>query len=250
MSIQQNPIASSISLCIIGLVFLYTIKVFNISYPVSIVTKQAPADLSVVGEGKVTVVPDTATVQVGIIVSDKKTVEETQKQINQTNNKIIDAMKGLGIPKIDIKTSNYAINPNYSYENNTNRINGYSGNATLSIKVRKINLLPQVIEQSTLNGANQIYGTQYTIDKPENYREKARDLAIANAREQAQKLANSLGIKLGKVTNISESNPNSPYPVPMVRELNAPSNTKSSTPDLEQGSQEITSVVTLSFEKK
>lgn len=245
----KNPVTTYFSLVVITLVALFAIKYFNISYPLSVTTKQAPSDLSVVGEGKVTVIPDTATVQVGITVSDIKTVDEAQNKINEIHNKIVASLKTLGIAKEDIKTSNYSINPNYTYENNTNRINGYAGTATLSIKVKKINLLPQVIEQSTLSGANQIYGTQYSIDKPESYREKARDLAIANAREQAQKLANSLGIRLGKVTNISESSPNSP-PVPMVRELSAPSNTKSSTPDLEQGSQEITSVVTLSFEKK
>src|SRR5690606_39099108 len=81
-------------------------------------------------------------------------------------------------------------------------------------KVRNLDILPQVIEQSTANGANQILGTSFVIDKPEEYREQARNAAIENAQQQAKELADRLGIRLGKVTNIVESSGND-YPMPM-----------------------------------
>src|SRR3989344_4984068 len=46
------------------LAFLFLVNFFNISYPISVSSRTVSGELSVVGEGKVDVVPDTATIQV------------------------------------------------------------------------------------------------------------------------------------------------------------------------------------------
>src|SRR5690606_24730622 len=141
-----------------------------------------------VGEGKVDVVPDTAQVNVGIVVSSVETVEAAQSEINETNNAIVSAMEELGILDEDISTSNYSINPDYNFESGRSEITGYSGNASLTIKVKNLDILSQVIEQSTANGANQVLGTSFIIDNPEDFREQARNSAIENAQNQAEEL--------------------------------------------------------------
>ena len=228
---------------------LWVINALGISYPIDVTTKQASGELAVIGEGKVDVVPDTAQVNVGIIVSNATTVETAQNQINQTNNSIVAAMEALGISDEDVSTSNYSINSDYNYESGTNEITGYSGNASLSIKVRNLDILPQVIEQSTANGANQILGTSFVIDKPEDYREQARNAAIENAQQQAKELADRLGIKLGKVTNIVESSGND-YPMPMYDRALSVEAMGGGSANLQPGSQTITSTVTLYFDKR
>ncbi len=228
---------------------LWVINALGISYPIDVTTKQASGELAVIGEGKVDVVPDTAQVNVGIIVSNATTVETAQNQINQTNNSIVAAMEALGISDEDVSTSNYSINSDYNYESGTNEITGYSGNASLSIKVRNLDILPQLIEQSTANGANQILGTSFVIDKPEDYREQARNAAIENAQQQAKELADRLGIKLGKVTNIVESSGND-YPMPMYDRALSVEAMGGGSANLQPGSQTITSTVTLYFDKR
>src|SRR3990167_2141803 len=194
--VNSRNLHFSIALLVLIVITLWIINVLGISYPVDITTRQASGELAVVGEGQVDVVPDTAMVNVGIVVSSVATVEEAQTQINNTNNSIVSAMKGLGISDEDISTSNYSINPDYNYESGRNEITGYSGNASLSIKVRNLDTLPQVIEQATANGANQILGTNFVVDKPEEASERARNAAIENAQQQAKELANRLGIRL------------------------------------------------------
>lgn len=243
----KHPASTYLAIVAITLLALGLIKIFNISYPLEITNKTTSGELSVVGEGKVDVVPDLATVQVGIVVANAATVDEAQNKINETNNKIVEAVEKLGVKKNDIKTSNYSINPNYSYENNINRINGYNGNANLNIKVRKLDNLPRVISEATKAGANQVYDTQYTVENPANYRELARQKAIENARLQAQKIASSLGIRLGKIVNVVESTPNQP-PVPYL--MKAEGMGGGQAPDLQPGSQTITSTVNLYFEKR
>jgi len=247
MNLRQNPFSSLLGFGIIIIFFLFLIKAFDISYPISITTKTASGELSVVGEGKVDVIPDTASVQAGIVVSDAKNVQEAQTKINDINNNIVAALQKIGIKKEDIKTSNYSISPNYNYQDGENAITGYNGNTTLSIKVKNTENLPSVITEVTKSGANQIYDTQYTIDNPDKYREQARNMAIKNAKDQAQKLADQLGIKLGKVVNIVESQ-NANQPPYQAFSLEAKG--AGGAPDLQPGTQKVTSTVTLFFERK
>lgn len=236
--------ATILLLTIIALVF---IKAFDISYPISVSTTTKSRELAVVGEGKVDVVPDTAVIDAGIVVANAASVEEAQSSLNKTNNSIVSTMQKLGVKKEDIKTSNYSVYPNQSYDpGNQGKITGYNGNVTVSIKVRNIESLGQVIETVTQSGANQIQNTSYTIDNPEKYREEARNKAIENAESQAKRLAQKLGIKLGKVVNIVESTPNTaPQFLSAERQFGG-----GGAPDIQPGSQTITSVVTLYFEKR
>jgi hypothetical protein len=229
-------------------VFLVLIKFFDISYPLMVVNTTRSTELSVVGEGKVEVVPDIAHVDLGITVNNAASVNEAQKKINDVNNSIVSAMAGLGIKKTDIKTSNYSIYPEYSYEGGTNRITGYNGNVSIKIKVKSIDLVAKVIEEGTKAGANQVQGASFSVESPEKYREEARDKAIQNAKEQAERLAKKLGIKLGRVVNIVESSASSDSPIYALK--SARMEDAGGGPDIEPGSQTITSVVTLYFEKK
>jgi len=100
---------------------LWLIKTLNISYPVTITSVTRSGELSVVGEGKVDVVPDIAYINVGITVNNAGSVSDARSGIDSVNNKIIDSLKNLKIPKKDIKTTNYSVSPNYTYDNNENR---------------------------------------------------------------------------------------------------------------------------------
>lgn len=228
---------------------LFAIKYFNISYPVQVTTRSTSGELAVVGEGKVDAVPDMATVNVGITVNNAPTVADAQNQISKTNNAVISALQALGVQKQDITTSNYSVNPAYSYDASANRITGYNGDVSLVVKIRNVTLAPQVVEVATKNGANQVGNIQFTIDHPEKYREMARDNAIKNAKVQAQKLASQLGIHLGNVTNIVENGSSQPSIIRPMMAKSADSGV-SLPPDIEQGSQTVTSQVTLYFDKR
>lgn len=237
---------------VLALFFLWVVHYFNISFPLT-VTQRTDSELAVVGEGKVDITPDTASVDLGIIVNDAKTVEEAQTKINTINNAIVAGVQAAGVDKKDVRTSNYSVTPNYNYDKGANTITGYNGNVTVTIKVRDTTKLAEVIQQATKGGANQVMGTNYTVDKPEDYREKARQKAIDNAKEQAQKLASQLGIRLGKVVNIVESSGGTGV-VPMMYEKSAVvmnmGGSNMPAPDLQPGTQTITSTVTLYFDKK
>ncbi len=225
-------------------VLLLAIKVFNISIPLNVVSTSRTNELAVVGEGKIDIVPDTAYVNAGISVNNAATVDVAKKSIDDINNKILDGVKKLGIKKEDLKTTNYSINPNYD-----KKIQSYDGNASISIKAKNIAIVPQIIEAVTKAGANQVGGVEYTVNDPNSFREQVRDKAIQNAKVEAEKLAKTLGIRLGKITNIVESSPN-PLPPVMMRSADSLRTVGALEPQIEPGTQTLTSTVTLYFEKE
>ncbi|OGM02784.1 hypothetical protein A2115_01755 [Candidatus Woesebacteria bacterium GWA1_41_8] len=241
--------AKYIVVAAIALVSLVFIKTFDIAFPISVVSKTASSELSVVGEGKVDVTPDTAYVDAGITINNEISVEAVQKKITDINNSIISEVKSLGVDEKNITTSDFSIMPNYQYDNGRNDISGYNGNATITIKTQDLGLVSKVVEGATKAGANRIQSLRFAVDNPDKYREQAREQAIANAREQAQKIAQTLGIQLGKVTNFVESSPQTPLAFES-RALAPVGMGGGAAPDIQPGTQTITSTVTLYFEKK
>ncbi len=246
---SSDTLSGAVVLAFVGILVL---NLLHIKIPLSMTTSMQSSELAVVGEGKVDIAPDTAFVDLGITVSGVATVQEAQASIDKVNNAVIDAVKQLGITKENVKTTNYSINPNYTYEGGKDRINGYNGNATITVKTSKTDLTPKIIEVATAAGANQVQGARFSVEKPETYRTKARNEAIANAKAQAKQLAADLGIKLGKVTNIIESNgmDGGPIAYDMAKAYPAMGlGGGGGGPAIEPGTQTISSVVTLYFEK-
>ena len=138
------------------------------------------------------------------------------------------------------------INPNYDYQNNTQRITSYSASTNLTIKVRNIDQVNQVIDVATANGANQIGAISFDVDDKTKVENDARVKAVADAKKKAESAAKIAGFRLGKMVNYSENFGGSPQP---VRALSAqmagggPGDTK-----IEPGSSEIKVIVTLSYE--
>ena len=245
---------------IVGAFFL--MQALNIQLPIHITLNSSvansPSELAVVGEGKVDAVPDTANIQVGITVDNASTVEIAQQKISTVHTALVASLQKLGVQEADIKTSNYSITPNYSYDisptslrpNTQSKITGYNGNATLSIKTKKTDIAGQIIDEATKVGANQVGNINFTVDQPDVYREAAREKAIANAKDQAAKLAKSLGIRLGKVTNMVESNTGEIQPYYAMKTMDSLPAAGGGAPALETGTQTVTSTVTLYFEKQ
>src|SRR5688500_699675 len=94
--------------------FFYTTLAGPIPFFVNSVTTTKSDFFTVSGTGKVTVVPDTALVHLGITVN-RPTVTAAQTEANRIINQITRDLKALGIEDKNIKTISYNINPNYDF---------------------------------------------------------------------------------------------------------------------------------------
>lgn len=213
--------------------------------------------ISVTGEGKVSAVPDLATVNIGVL-SQGATAVDVKNQNNEKVNKVVAFIKAQGVDAKDITTTQFSFYPTQDYNNGTPKITGYQGNQSVTVKVRGVDksqsVLEKILDGSVNNGANQINGVNLTVEKPTDLQNQARKLAIADAKVKARQLADEAGLKLGKVVSVSESSGGYPGPIPYAVNsaygLGGGTMEKSIAPDIQTGSQEISETMTVVFELK
>lgn len=171
------------------------------------------------GTGKVTAVPDLATITIGI-TQDALVVADAQKKVNETTSKIIADLKKLGISEKDIKTQNYSVNPKYNYLANMNKPDGYTVSQEMEVKSKSIDKINKVIDIATADGANIVNQANFTFsdELQKKLEDKAREDAVKDAKQKAETLSKAAGMKLGKVIDISENNSSS-YPMPLMKRV-------------------------------
>ena len=224
---------------------------FGPGIPITSVVTQKQELFSVTGEGKVTVVPDTAIVSLGITLN-KPTVKAAQNGVNAVISEITKSLKALGIDAKDIKTSNYSIYPQYDYQTTGgNRISGYQVSANLTVKVREFDKVNQVVDEATAKGANNVGGIQLTVDetKQKELLQQARELAVKDAKSKAESLASAAGMTLGKIVNIQEDYGNFPRPIMNYGAGMLAADSVAKT-NIEPGSTDVTTSVTLFYETR
>lgn len=227
--------------------FAYTKLAGPIPFSMTSIVTSKTDSFTVTGEGKATVVPDVAVVSAGV-TAQGSSVKRVQEEMNTKSNAIIANVKKLGVDAKDIQTSNYSIYPTYDYSGGNQRITGYQGNSTITVKVRDMDKANGVIDGATAGGANQVSGISFDVSDKTKAENEAREKAVAEAKKKAETAAETAGFTLGRVINYSENQggmPPRPYYAKMDAAMGAPE--RAETP-VEPGSSEITVTVSLSYE--
>jgi uncharacterized protein YggE len=171
------------------------------------------------GEGKVTAVPDTAILTLGI-EAQELTVAEARDEAAEAMTRVMDTLKSTGIDEDDIQTQYFNIQEVTRWDNDRQQqtVIGYQVTNTVTVKVRDITRVSAVIDSVTAAGGDltRINSLAFTIDDPSFFQEQARADAVADAAAKANQLADLADIKLGKPTYISES---SYIPSPIYRDV-------------------------------
>lgn len=204
MNIKQFLVNSAKPVFIITFTILLIVGIFQTKLaPVFHTTQSISTDFSVTGEGIVAVAPDQAEISLGIIVNDTS-VKSAQTKANSQIETVKTSLKSLGIKNEDIKTISYNINPNYDYTSTNRAIKDYTVNITLNIKVTELNKVGEVIDAGTAGGLNTINNLQFSLKDRQKALDQARELAVDNAKRQAEITSKTAGISLGKIIYYSE----------------------------------------------
>lgn len=196
------------------LLFVYTKIAGPIQFSVNNLNSTKTDSFQVRGIGKAAAAPDKALVNLGITNEDKSVVG-AQEKTNSSSEKIVAALKNLGISEKDIKTIGYSVFP--SYEPGPSRKSGnYTVTQNLEVKVpmEKAN---EAVDLATANGANIVGGISFVLDDDKKLKleNQAREEAVKKAKAKADGLSKASGIRLGKIINVSESFGGSPVPLMM-----------------------------------
>lgn len=170
--------------------------------------------ISVTGDGEVFAVPDTATFSV-TIQERAKDVMTAQTAATKKNNDVIAYLKEAGVEEKDIQTADYNVSPQYEYSNGacTNgycqpgkqTLIGFEVTQTLTVKVKDTDKAGELLSGVGAKGASSVSGLSFTIDDQDQLEADARNKAIADAKEKADKLAASLGVSIVRIVGFSEN---------------------------------------------
>lgn len=231
------------------LLFLYTKFIGPFPFFVQSIQTNKDNLFQVQGTGQATAIPNTAQISFGV-TKNATTVADAQNQVNTAVSNILNGFKSLGVDAKDITTTDYSVDPQYNYTNGNQTPNGYSVTQTLNVKLSPIEKASKAVDMATANGANVVNGVTFTVDDntQKQLEDKARTMAVNDAKQKAQSLAGAAGMHLGKIVDIQEDN-NQPAPRPLFAAGSGAKAESAGVPtQLPTGQSTITSNVTISYE--
>lgn len=172
----------------------------------------------VTGSGNAYGAPDVAAIQIGVqtrSTDPKAAVDENTRQANA----ILEALKALGVDAKDLQTSNFSVaaQPDYDTAGQPKGTYTYVVDNTLTVTVRDLAKLGDVLSGAVAAGANNIYGISFSVSDPAKLEAEARDKAMADAKARAEALAKAAGVTLGGPITISEVISAPPVPGPVFK---------------------------------
>ncbi|MET0250618.1 MAG: SIMPL domain-containing protein [Novosphingobium sp.] len=222
--------------------------------------------LTVSAEGRSLRQPDLAVFSAGV-TTQGKTAGEALGANAAAMNRVIAALKKMGIAARDVQTSNLSISPIYSDpereamlaarasnqayvpspQPEPARIIGYNVSNTVSVRQRKLGEYGKVIDTLVSAGANQINGPAFQMDDPDPALDEARLEAMKKARARAELYARAANLRVLRIVSISEGGGYS-GPQPMMARMKFDVAEAAAPSPVEAGELQLTANVSVLFE--
>ncbi len=202
--------------------------------------------ITVSGEGRVSVTPDTAQVILGVQIQ-KPDLAAAQQEANQKMDAVLGALKENGVSEDKIKTVNYTISVQRDWQKEGQPIIGYQVTHLVQAKVKPMNKVSAIIDAAVAKGANAVNDVVFTVENQDAPLQQAREQAVNNARVKAEQLAKLTGVGLGEPVTVSETSTMPPMPIPMAREAVAPAAAVGAGTAVQPGQSEVTVNLTISY---
>lgn len=197
----------------LALVLALVVGVGQRSAPVASAAGEGQVDrlISVSGEGEVEAKPDQAVVQVAV-----ETTGNTAQAALQANSRdtaqVVATLKKLGIAEKDIQTSQLQLYPLYEQppkepvpQREVPKVIGFRAVNGLSVTVHKLDSVGSSLDAVVSAGANRVQGINFGFSDPKALEDQALQLAMEDARHQAEVVAKAADIQIKGVRSISVS---------------------------------------------
>ena len=166
-------------------------------------TESAPGtQISVSGTGEVYVPADTVTISLGVSYQ-AADVTGAQQEVNTRIAAVRQAILAQGIPEEDVSTGTISVYSVSSYAENREKIIGYNASSTLTIRSKQLDTAGSLIDAALAAGANILNDLSFSASDTTAAEEQALRLAVADARRQAEVLADASGLTLDRLMSLN-----------------------------------------------
>ena len=174
-----------------------------------------PRTISVSGSGTIDATPDIANLTLAVQRRDTN-MEVARDATVKVSKAFLALCTKLGIKENKIRTSGLTIQPEYRWDEKQNQqvFTGYFVQRQLQVEINDLDKLGDVIEGAIDAGVNEVSPPQLDSSKKKELTRDALAAATADAKANAERIASSLGVKLGSVRTVVAGG-SMPPPMPM-----------------------------------
>jgi hypothetical protein len=173
-----------------------------------------------------------------------KTAQEVQQQVAKRSQAVVELLKSRKVDKLE--TTGISLNPNYSYKDGKQSINGYSGTNIVSFRINT-EKSGTLLDDAIKAGATRIDGVSFVASDEAiaKAQQQAIQKASENAKKQADAALSALNLKQREVVSIQINPANPPQPIDQGSPLRVSKVAQSANTPVVPGEQKVEQSVTL-----
>ena len=170
--------------------------------------------------GETTIVPDLAVVNLAVSGTGKE-LARTRDDVNSRASAVLARLREVGVADADIQAPDVSIHPQYDYAKGQ-RLTGYRVGRSMTVRVRELQRLGDVLDGIAAAGANEVHGAQMASSDPAAAEHASVARAVDAARAKAEAIATAAGVTLGALMRLEEGETgHGGPPMPILRAARA-----------------------------
>ena len=152
---------------------------------------------------EVEVAPDRAHLSVAV-QSRGRTAAEAASANALSQGAVVEAVRRAGVPAAQLQTTALSVSPEYEYPREGGRptVVGYQATNSVEIEIRELAVIGAVLDAVLAAGATTVAGPHFALANASVPRRAALELAVKQARADAEAIAEAAGVTLGSVLEL------------------------------------------------
>lgn len=208
--------------------------------------------ISVSGQARFDVDPDQAEVYIRV-TTEEPTANRAQEENARLMNTVKAALKEAGVKDDEMETTGYNLWPQQRWDRDREEydITGYRVQHLLKVTTEEVTEVGDLLDVAVTAGANGLDRVNFRLsdEKKEDVNSEAIAQASGNARDKAEAIAQGLGVRLGDIAAVSESNVGYNYIArPMYGMAEAAAGEKSFDTDISPETVSISATISIVYE--
>lgn len=197
---MQQKILILLSVVIAGSLYIVGQYMTASSPQIVVSTEESERGITVIGTGHVETKPDVARVTFGVETKEpRESAEDAINEVNSRLRNVVGELRNLEIKDEHIRTTRFSINPRYEFRDGKRVFIGYHASERINVKIHNFEIIGNAISAGATHGADTVGNVTFGLDDPTDAELTAQEEAIADARDQAQRIARALGVRLGSI---------------------------------------------------
>jgi len=170
--------------------------------------------IHVSGRGTIEVTPDMGHVRLHIR-REGSSADALKGDTDEVVRAVLQLTSRLDIAERDVTAAAVSITPRYRRRDNESIVDGLVATRTISVTLRDLDSFGDLLNESLALGINNVEPIRLDVSRREALENEALDLAMADARREAERVAAGFAVVLGSVTDI-QAGGHSPRPMLMA----------------------------------